>query len=643
MTEEEARRLEYEEMRKSRPDLTYEEFKKEMGLDAELGWDGNLAGPDNPPREYNLDPNQGGLGAAVVKPGSASNQGGQNTAKPENDYPLLPDNSWMDIGKQEQKTEAIRQETGGITENREEPYPLLVEAPVKLHDNGIEETSAKKTKETKKSDYPLLPDNSWMDIGKQEQKTEEIRREANAYRNEHEGENRMPMWGDSTEKKLVSETYSLSKDENLTDKQRKQIAEALPYLSEKLKEDIIKNGGYGAVLNPSFKDRMTFELGENSVNGLNARLRQALDMTTKRTAVARGALSNLSLGIYDEFENYGSKNGATFGMTKSSKDIAKQQHPNYYGAGYLAGEAALYKGLGTAAKSVKGLSKINNPFLRDFTANAIGDTAVNAGEFVADVAGGKKASQAASDFAKNEGFDLGLNALMGAATNFKGVKNLFGRKALNQDQYRYYRNNVDSHIDKRMQELMDLPEFKKLSPGEQAAYLAQMKKAAREEVYDAARKDLTKDAAEGIMDLPDAIGNLKIIDGKVGGKVPVEEFQTIRKASIKNPEANSMTLGKYTNDSDSYIAKAGKESSYFDMGGDWNKIQDKYGLSESDMFEYFNKPALDDAIASGKTIRFSHDPRKGKGFLKAEWKYLKSILNVTDKNLVYEGGFWYVK
>lgn len=238
---------------------------------------------------------------------------------------------------------------------------------------------------------------------------------------------------------------------------------------------------------------------------------------------------------------------------------------------------------------------------------------------------------------------MGLNELMGAATNFKGVKNLFGRKALNADQYRYYWNNLDSNLDKRMKELMDLPEFKKLSPGEQAAYLAQMKKAAREEVYDAARKDLTKDAAEGIMDLPDAIGNLKIIDGKVGGKVPVEEFQTIRKASIKNPEANSMTLGKYTNDSDSYIAKAGKESSYFDMGGDWNKIQDKYGLSESDMFEYFNKPALDDAIASGKTIRFSHDPRKGKGFLKAEWKYLKSILNVTDKNLVYEGGFWYVK
>lgn len=90
----------------------------------------------------------------------------------------------------------------------------------------------------------------------------------------------------------------------------------------------------------------------------------------------------------------------------------------------------------------------------------------------------------AGDFAKNEGFDLGLNALMGAATNFKGVKNLFGRKALNADQYRYYWNNLDSNLDKRMKELMDLPEFKKLSQGEQAAYLAQISSCfGRQEIF----------------------------------------------------------------------------------------------------------------------------------------------------------------
>ena len=411
------------------------------------------------------------------------------------------------------------------------------------------------------------------------------------------------------------------------------------------------NFRYGEVLDYSAMDVMKDPKNPKGI--LKANLNTAIEATKRGYAAALGFANALSFGLFEkdvegkmnilrELENENPDNPFYVVPVKQSMGkIAKELHPNYYTGGYLTGEAALYKGLGTAAKGVKGLSKIKNPFLRDFAANAIADTAVNAGEFVSDVAGGKKASQAAGDFAKNEGFDLGLNALMGAATNFKDVKKLFGRKALNQDQYRYYRNNVDSNIEKRMKELMDLPEFKKLSPGEQAAYLAQMKKAAREEVYDAAQKGLTKDAAEGIMDLPDAIGNLKVIDGKVGGKVPVEEFQTIRKASIKNPEANSMTLGKYTNDSNSYIARAGKGSSYFDMGTDWNKIQDKYGLSESDMFEYFNKPALDDAIASGKTIRFSHDPRKG--FLKAEWKYLKSILNVTDKNLVYEGGFWYVK
>lgn len=41
------------------------------------------------------------------------------------------------------------------------------------------------------------------------------------------------------------------------------------------------------------------------------------------------------------------------------------------------------------------------------------------------------------------------------------------------------------------------------------------------------------------------------------------------------------------------------------------------------MFEYFNKPALDKAVESGKTIRFSHDPNGyGNCALKWEWDYL---------------------
>jgi hypothetical protein len=33
----------------------------------------------------------------------------------------------------------------------------------------------------------------------------------------------------------------------------------------------------------------------------------------------------------------------------------------------------------------------------------------------------------------------------------------------------------------------------------------------------------------------------------------------------------------------------------------------------------------------------------GGGFLRDEWEFLESTLNLTDSNLFFEGGFWYVK
>ena len=41
------------------------------------------------------------------------------------------------------------------------------------------------------------------------------------------------------------------------------------------------------------------------------------------------------------------------------------------------------------------------------------------------------------------------------------------------------------------------------------------------------------------------------------------------------------------------------------------------------MFELFNKPALDDAILSGKTFKFSQDPTIDTKFLKQELDYLE--------------------
>ncbi|WP_247921190.1 hypothetical protein [Streptococcus oralis] len=60
------------------------------------------------------------------------------------------------------------------------------------------------------------------------------------------------------------------------------------------------------------------------------------------------------------------------------------------------------------------------------------------------------------------------------------------------------------------------------------------------------------------------------------------------------------------------------------------------------MFKYFNKPALDDAVAQGKTIRFSHDPKLPqyeKSALRWEWDYLQEQHGYTGP--VKQGEFWY--
>ena len=148
----------------------------------------------------------------------------------------------------------------------------------------------------------------------------------------------------------------------------------------------------------------------------------------------------------------------------------------------------------------------------------------------------------------------------------------------------------------------------------------------------------TKDAAT-----PGTVDGFEIIDGKVDGKIPVEEYKAIREFSVKNSASDTLTLGRYADDATSYTVRAG-DTSYFDMGDDWDAIRQQYDLSLDEMFEYFNKPVLEGAVSKGKIIRFSHDPRPlGKSFLVAEWTYIKKTLDITDSDLMFEGGFWHVR
>ena len=135
-----------------------------------------------------------------------------------------------------------------------------------------------------------------------------------------------------------------------------------------------------------------------------------------------------------------------------------------------------------------------------------------------------------------------------------------------------------------------------------------------------------------------------------------ELYTDYRKMSIKNPESDTMTLGKYeptirpdgtkdyrTPGSGSYNVLAEADgSSYFDMGKFWNEIQEGHNLNSEQMFDAFNKQALDDAVAQGKTIRFSHDPRlelSSETALAKEWKYLQEYHGYKDLDFI--GDYWY--
>ena len=138
--------------------------------------------------------------------------------------------------------------------------------------------------------------------------------------------------------------------------------------------------------------------------------------------------------------------------------------------------------------------------------------------------------------------------------------------------------------------------------------------------------------------------------------MPLEEYEMYRTKSVINPDSDTMTLGKYeptirpdgtqdwsTPGPNSYISKAG-DTTYFSLGDDWNKLTEAYHLDSrgEQMFEAFNKPALDDAVAQGKTIRFSHDPTLKmyeKSAIRWEWDYLQEQHGYNG--LKPKGGYWY--
>lgn len=148
--------------------------------------------------------------------------------------------------------------------------------------------------------------------------------------------------------------------------------------------------------------------------------------------------------------------------------------------------------------------------------------------------------------------------------------------------------------------------------------------------------------------------NVEVAAGKVGTafqsariaklfNIPISEYNAIRSASVHYPSADTMILGKYMDGgAGSYVTIAeNARMTYFSLGATWDAIKSKYFLTDANMFQAFNIPALDAAARSHKVIKFTHNPLLEGGALLSEWKYLMKNYGYT--NLVSDGGFWIAK
>ena len=115
--------------------------------------------------------------------------------------------------------------------------------------------------------------------------------------------------------------------------------------------------------------------------------------------------------------------------------------------------------------------------------------------------------------------------------------------------------------------------------------------------------------------------------------------------SFHNKNSLYMTMGPYRNPNvKPYvdIAKSNKDM-YFSLGKLWGPIQKTLKYTQNDMFNTFNKPAIDYAVKQGKILRFTMDVRSLKGTSSyLEWDYLKTAYEYTKLEQM-EDGFWYAK
>ena len=100
----------------------------------------------------------------------------------------------------------------------------------------------------------------------------------------------------------------------------------------------------------------------------------------------------------------------------------------------------------------------------------------------------------------------------------------------------------------------------------------------------------------------------------------------------KNGGSETTTLGKYVtpNGEANYIVQAGNDSSYFDMGDEYDRVLEaimkELNISKEEgykyMFKNYNAPFIDQGCENNNIFYFTSDPTKATGALREEYLYL---------------------
>lgn len=127
-----------------------------------------------------------------------------------------------------------------------------------------------------------------------------------------------------------------------------------------------------------------------------------------------------------------------------------------------------------------------------------------------------------------------------------------------------------------------------------------------------------------------------LVNGKPRMSVP--EWTDTYNASTHNMSADWATLGKYKRDNPASYEQvaAANGDAHFNMPSSprsdlWTKTQQKYGLSNDEMFEIYNRPFLQEIVDHRLPVRFTDNPDGAGGYLEDEYDFLTATGYIFDE------------